>query len=62
MLSTLTDAVDLRSVWRGHPAMGQSHPMHLLYHGSVVKVVILMGEVESLPTTVVVVIVHSGTI
>jgi hypothetical protein len=42
--------------------MGQSHPMHLLYHGSVVKVVILMGEVESLPTTVVVVIVHSGTI
>ncbi len=42
--------------------MGQSHPMYLLYHGLVVKVVILMGDVESLPTTVVVVIVHSGTI
>jgi hypothetical protein len=41
--------------------MGQSHPMHLLYHGLVVKVVILMREVESLPTTVVVVIVHSRT-
>lgn len=37
--------------------MGQSHPMYLLYHGSVVKVVILMREVESLPTAVVVCIV-----